>query len=385
MIVLMTVNKIQVNVMRRPVKRLKLYETMKLDIASGVYLAGAFLPNEFELAEKYGYSRDTVRSALAMLEDDKLVELLRGKRRRLSPDNIEKAKAPLTFLLPCVDYISETFSEDVSARYNRRILKGVSQIAFEHDYRVETVPVSATNNQHDINWRKLDFVTADSMLVVLGDWYCNLFSLLLERRCRVAFVGSHFSRPKEDGAFANSCFRIIINAFGATETAVEHLYRQGCRRIALFHHYINYISAPEHPVMGGYLSGIKRCGLKFTAWHQPPEERMKPENIKKQLRDFYKKSGGFDGLLMDPNTILELRLHDFREFGLPDNIKVMIAGDLGNNQWTVPQLTSMEFPYEDIGRIAARHLLAPDFSPGEQLIDGRIVERKSASVFSREE
>ena len=365
--------------MRDPVKRLKLYETMKSDIASGVYLSGGFLPSEFELAAKYGYSRDTVRSTLAMLEDGKLVELLKGKRRRISPANVEKAKVPLTFLLPCPDFISETFS-DVAAQNTRRMLKGVSQIAFEYDCRVETVPVSPTNNAHEIDWRKLDFVNADSMLVVTSEWYRDLFPLLLERGCRVAFVISHLSHRQEDEDFINRCFRITINACGAAEAAVEHLFRQGCRRIALFH---RYISVPEHPTMGGYLSGVRKCGLKFAAWHEFPKEPLKLESVKSQLRDFYKKTGGFDGLLMDPGLAVELHLHNlYQDIGLAEDIKIIVSNDVANNQWTRPPLTGIAFPYEEIGRIAARHLLSPEFAPGEHLINSRIIERESTLTFS---
>jgi hypothetical protein len=45
----------------------------------------------------------------------------------------------------------------------------------------------------------------------------------------------------------------------------------------------------------------------------------------------------------------------------------------------------MVFPYEEIGRTAARQLLSPEFSPGEQLINGRLVEYKSTPVFSKKE
>ena len=369
--------------MKSPVKKLKLYEALKADITSGVYLPGGFLPGEFELVEKYGYSRDTVRSALAMIEDDNLVELVKSKGRRVCPGNAKKVQVPLTFLLPCPDFVSET-SSGVAAQDTRRIFRGVSQIAFEYDCRVETVPVSPTNNTHDIDWRKLDFVNADNMLIVFGEWYRELFPLLQERGCKVVFIGSQLSHREEDEKFVNSCFRIIPNAFGAMETAIEHLCRQGCRRIALFHQ--NYISEPEHPVMGGYLSGLKKCGLAFAAWHQLPERlpEQHPElqSVKKQLRDFYRKTGGFDGLIMDPDTIFELHLHNLcHDLGLAENIKIIVSSDVGNHYG----VNCMTFPYEEIGRTAARQLLSPDFSPGEQLINGRFIECKSAAVFAKRE
>ena len=366
--------------MRQPVKRMKLYEAMKQDIAKGVYSPGSFLPNELELVKKYGHARDTVRLALALLEDEKIIELKKNKGRQVCPVNVEKAKVPLTFLLPCPDFLSEAFP-DVAVQDTRQIFKGVSHIAFEYDYRVETVPVSPTNNQHDIDWRKLDFVNADSLVVLVGDWYRDLFPLLLERGCRKVFVYSHLAHRKDDEDFLNNSFRITINASGAAEAAVEYLFRQGCRRIALFHY---NISEPEHPVMGGYLSGLRKCGLKFAAWHELPEEHLKLQDVKNRLKDFYKKSGGFDSLLISPKMAIDLHLRNlYQELGLTEDIKIIVSNDVANNQWVVPPLTSMVFPYEDIGRIAARHLLSPEFAPGEQLVSARLIERGSTSVFSK--
>ncbi|MFA6104178.1 MAG: GntR family transcriptional regulator [Victivallaceae bacterium] len=361
--------------MRDPVKRLKLYDAMKSDISSGVYLSGGFLPNEFELAEKYGYSRDTVRSTLAMLEDDKLVELLKGKGRRICPANVQKVKSPLTFLLPCADFISET-TQFSNSSHTRQMLKGVSQVAFEHNCRVQTVPVSPTNFIHDIDWKQLEFVDKNSLVVISSFWYYDLFPLFKERRCRVALLDGQTFCSKVHAGYLKNWFVISVDRICAIETAVEHLFRQGCRRIALFHH---HISEPEHPVMTGYRSGLRKSGLKFAAWHELPDEDMELEKVKSRLKDFYKKSGGFDSLIIDHR----LRLHNlYQDLGLAENIKIVVSDDTGNNQWVTPPLTSLMFPYEEIGRIAARHLLSPDFSPGRQMISGRLIERESTSAFS---
>lgn len=360
--------------MREPVKRLKLYDAMKSDIASGVYLPGAFLPNEFELAAKYNCSRGTIRGMLTMLENDKLVELLKGKRRRIRPDLAEKTRVPLTFLLPCADFISETYPS-ATAQNSRRLLKGVSLAAFEYDYRVETVPVSPTNSEHDIDWRKLDFVNADSLLIVSNYWYRDLFPLLQERGCRVAFMNSQIflSRHYED--FLSKCFCLTSNVAGATEAAVEHLYRQGCRRIALLHH---YIFQQDHPVLRGYLAGLKKCNLAFSLWDELQKEHLTLEIVRNQIKDLYKRSGGFDGIIIDSGTVYELRLHNiYQELGLPENVKIITSDDSENNQRVNPRLTSMAFPYEEMGRIAVQKLTAQEFSPGDMLINARLIERES--------
>jgi DNA-binding LacI/PurR family transcriptional regulator len=359
--------------MRQPKKMLEIYQKLKSAIESGEYQSGAFLPREVVLAQNFGISRDTLRSVLTKLAEEKIIERLYPKGTMIC-NRQSKARPPLTFLLPCADFISETYSS-VAAQSSRRILKGVSQIAFEYDYRVETVPVSPTNNQHEIDWRKLDFVNADSLLVVTSEWYRELFPLLLERGCRVAFIHGQISHMKEDKTFIDSCFRIKINYSDATEAATEYMVKQGCRRIALFH---RCILEPGHPVMNGYLAGLKKCGLKFAAWHELPDEPLKLEDVKIILKDFYRKSGGFDSMIITPELATELCFRNlYQELELDENIKIIVSSDVSNNQLVTPSLTSMAFPYEEIGRIVARHLVDSEFLSGEQLINGRLIERES--------
>lgn len=53
-------------------------------IKSGTYAAGSMLPSEPSLAIEFSIARNTIRSALAVLEDDGLVEALPGQGRRVA-------------------------------------------------------------------------------------------------------------------------------------------------------------------------------------------------------------------------------------------------------------------------------------------------------------
>jgi DNA-binding LacI/PurR family transcriptional regulator len=363
--------------MRDPVRRLKLYEAMKSDIVSGVYLSGGFMPNEFELAVKYGYSRDTVRSALAMLEDDKLVELLKGKGRRICPANVEKAKVPLTFLLPCPDFLCETASF-VNAQMTRRMLKGVSQVAFEYDCRVETVPVSPTNNAHEIDWRKLNFVNADSRLVVNGYWYRDLFPLLMERGCKMAFIEDQAPELNDYKNYVKEWFLLSMDRLSTMESAVKFLAECGCRRIALAH---NYIAEKDHPVLHGYKSGLAKYGLRYIAWHDTL--MAKDDSVREIIGNFYKKNN-FDGLLLDPMLIFRIQpRHSVHQYlGLPANVKIITTREISYNQMVFPSLTSMDFQYEEIGMVAAQHLLEEKFIAGQQLFSAKVIKRESTMLES---
>ncbi|MEI6421965.1 MAG: GntR family transcriptional regulator [Lentisphaerota bacterium] len=357
--------------MRQPLKRLELCEAIKSDIACGIYPSSGFLPNEFELADKYGYSRNTVRSALTMLEDSKVLELLKGRGRRIRS---AISNAPLSFLLPCSDFLSETFSH-VSAQDTRHILKGVSQVAFEYECQMMTVPVSPTNNPHDINWKKLDFVSSNSLLIIFSGWYRDLFPMLLERGCRMAFIEDHTYKGKQHEDFLGRCCCLTLDLFSAAEMAVEHLFQQGCRRIGLFD---PFILEPENPIMAGYLSGLKKYGLKFSAYHQVCYRESTIDHVKSQMKDFIKKSGGVDGIIIEPQMAIELKLRNlYAELDLDDNIKIISSADSFKNQTMKPSISSMAFPLVEIGRKAALELIADDFAPSNKTFNASLIKRQS--------
>ncbi len=60
-------------------KYIEVYRMIKNDIRDGVYQLNDFLPNEGDLEKKYNVSRTTVRSAIDLLRNDGIVEVMQGR------------------------------------------------------------------------------------------------------------------------------------------------------------------------------------------------------------------------------------------------------------------------------------------------------------------
>ena len=60
--------------MRYRSKYVQLFERLKREILRGAYQRGQRLPGENEMAQEYGMSRQTVRQALSLLEQEDLIE-----------------------------------------------------------------------------------------------------------------------------------------------------------------------------------------------------------------------------------------------------------------------------------------------------------------------
>lgn len=63
----------------KKLKHVKVYDQLYAQIKAGLYSVGSQLPSEPELAQQMNVSRMTLRRALSLLQEDNLVENIRGK------------------------------------------------------------------------------------------------------------------------------------------------------------------------------------------------------------------------------------------------------------------------------------------------------------------
>jgi DNA-binding LacI/PurR family transcriptional regulator len=172
-------------------------------------------------------------------------------------------------------------------------------------------------------------------------------------------------------------FLLTLDRIGASEAAIKLLAKKGFRRIALVH---KDIAEKDHPVLRGYKSGLIRAGLGYSAWLDFDTLNTSDEMLSATIADFYKKNN-FDALLLEPRVAFRVmqRKHSLnRCFNLPANVKIMTVDSISCNQTTLQPVSSMEFPYEEIGRFAAMRLLEDDFCRGQQIFSSHTVERESA-------
>jgi GntR family transcriptional regulator len=77
----------------------QLQEVLKEQIESGVWKPGEALPSEPELARRFGVSRVVVRQALAILEDDRQIERIKGRGTFVAEPKLDARAGGLSRLL----------------------------------------------------------------------------------------------------------------------------------------------------------------------------------------------------------------------------------------------------------------------------------------------
>ncbi len=94
---------------------LGVYNSLYSDIVNGVYIANDFLPSESALAEKYSVSRNTLRQALAILNEDGLILKSQGKGTVVQP--VDRRKHTEHLVNPLVECCKVNVDE-VCTDYN---------------------------------------------------------------------------------------------------------------------------------------------------------------------------------------------------------------------------------------------------------------------------
>ena len=77
---------------------------LRNDIMGGLYSCGQKLPSENQLAAKTGYSRQTVRQGIAILEREGLVERIQGSGTYVRSQTVVR---PKSHTVGVINYISE--------------------------------------------------------------------------------------------------------------------------------------------------------------------------------------------------------------------------------------------------------------------------------------
>lgn len=134
----------QLDKLKRPLY-INVYDELLLQITKGEYQAGSRLPSEPDLAKKLGVSRETLRQALVLLQDDGIVKNIRGKGNfvlesynKQEDFSLEKLSNPIQKChISAFDRIDINYRLDPETEHTKQVLKRESStvVAIERLYR----------------------------------------------------------------------------------------------------------------------------------------------------------------------------------------------------------------------------------------------------------
>ena len=332
--------------MKAPEKRDRIAGDLSARIISGAIPAGSRLPAEKTLAGSLGVSRDTVRSVLQVLENARLVERIAGRGTFVRGRGETSGKV-ISFLLPCAEILADRIGYR-AAMATRELLCGAIREAGKRQMRVETVAVSPTNRNDDIDFTSLRHLDSSSRVIVFSRWYAPIFDFLGGTGARTVLITA--GREGENAPAGELPDSTSVSFSGDPETevrtAADFLRRElHCRRIC-------FLTSGKEISASGFFDIVRpRPHAEKLSYSSTEEDR----EFQARMRELYAEDP-FDGIFLAPPY-----LHGYkydrtlnRNLGLPEHVRVLLY--LSNPFEALRDVPCLNYDFQEIGSAAVRAL-----------------------------
>lgn len=225
---------------------------LREQIRAGMYRNGAKLPSENELVLQTGYSRQTIRQAMALLEQEGLTERIRGSGTYVRS---LRARGPQSKNIAVVTtYISEYIFP--------AILQGISGVLAHNGY---TPFLFATQNRVNtersvlqaIMDKPIDGVIVEGTKTAMPNPNIDLYEALEKQGLPVVFVNGFYAALRHP-------IYVVMNDREGGRLACETLLKQGHKHIAGI---FKSDDIQGHRRYAGYAEALVNAGLSVEDEH----------------------------------------------------------------------------------------------------------------------
>ena len=330
-------------------------EDIREMIFSGEIRPGEKIPSENVLSEKYGVSRQTVRKALAELEDQGLVYPVHGSGTFCSELAIHRKKSRNIAVV--MTYLSDYIFPEV--------IKGVDQVLSEAGY---SIILKSTNNSRSREVASIeDLLQKDIEGVIIepskSNMYCRhqeLYDKLDEYGIPYLFIQGGYS------SMADKPHVVMDDELGGY-LLTKHLIDTGHKNIVGIFKSDDTQGQKRH---NGYARALQENGLFYdpekVVWFYTEDRKIHPY---KSTQKMFANKEIADAIVCYNDQIAFHVINALREMGIrvPEDVSVTGYDNLQRLGDGI-RLTTIVHPQEELGRIAAEQLL--------RMIRGEKVEKR---------
>lgn len=323
-------------------KYTELANQLRDNIINGVYANGQKLPSENELADQTGYSRQTVRQAIGVLESEGRVERVQGSGTFVCMNAARSAK---TYNIAIVTtFIGEYIFPD--------LLNSIEKTLGENGY---TTMLCATRNRVNNERRVLqmllqkpiDGIIMEGTKTALPNANIDLYECLKEQKIPVVFIKSYYPQLSD-------AVHVIMDDQEGGRMACEQLIQAGHKKIAGIFKSDDMQGCNRY---AGYVSALQNAGLmaedEHVLWYTTETcENMLAGCLERTLQDC-------TAVICHNDEITMLVLPILRRLGIrvPEEMEIVSFDHSMYAQMTATPFLSLNGQRENMGRLAAEKLL----------------------------
>lgn len=349
-------------------KYMELAKWINGQIQAKVLCPGQKLYSENELREMFGVSRQTVRRALGLLEQEGILRSVRGSGTYINDSrqaNLAR-KLRVSVVTTYVDgYIFP------------RMIQGIEHVLLENGYSVQ---IAFTNNQHGrertilediLNRDEVAGIVIETTKSALPNPNLPLYREILERRTPILFVNSFYPEIKIP--------HVSLNDHMAGYRVTKYLIDRGHKKIAGIFKLDDLQGRLRY---AGFMEAMYEAGLEVDdrriLWLDTEDIRT----MEKQAGRVIDRSMGCTAMfcyndevaygVLDIFKTISVRVPQDISLVSVDNANLATLGEVG--------LTTVPHPMEQLGQKASENLLRMIHDPffdANYEFDARIVERDS--------
>jgi DNA-binding LacI/PurR family transcriptional regulator len=258
------------------------------------------------------------------------------------------------------------------------VISGIEEVAYAKGYKIMICQSNENHVRESIDIQALLDSRVDGILVSMSKTTRQFdhFERIIENDTPIVF----FDRICE----AIDTDRVIIDDCEGARIAVNHLISKGCKHIV-------HLAGPQHLQIGrlrfdGYKKALAENNIAFNeefVLHCDTREDV--INSSAQLIALAKKAEGLFAV-NDSTAIAAMQVLQKAGIKVPQQIKIMGFGDGPNTTITTPTLSTVEQKGYDIGKEAAKLLLARIDNPESELpfqtkvLTPELHERESTAI-----
>lgn len=353
-----------------PPKYQSVADSLRLEIENGLYNSKQLLPTEQLLCQRFQISRQTVRRALSLLEDEGLIT-----RRQGSGSHLRGSQQPEP-LLNCRIAVVTTYISDYIFP---GLLQGMERVLTANS----SAPLLfATQNQISterkilqtlLTMKELDGVLAEGSKTALPNPNLDLYQKLIQRGVRLVFINGTYPELSDTPS-------VLADNYGGGRMLVEYLYRKGHQNIAGIFKNDDMQGTLRY---AGYAEALRDLGLPFedewVCWYNT-------ERRKAFLSESFVDSilAGFAGCsaIVCYNDEIAIRVVSRLQkqgVGIPSEMAVVSFDNSQYSELAPVRLTSLSHGAQDLGELSANlmlRLLRGDACQSE-IVPWQLVERDS--------
>ena len=330
----------------------QLINALRQQIFSGEFSCGSQLPPERKLAEMFGVSRITIRTALTELKNDGLIEQLPGVGTYVKGQKSEKVAEQKQFRF-CVFFNASPMGvEPESDPYNSQLLLGIHKFRSSENNFMLDLRVYSREDSLAAGWsREPDELRQWDGIIIACSHTEEDIEYLLKNRINFVVVG-------ESGSMR--FFPIVTtDNFQGSYMLTNHLLEHGVRKPVFLFGSRNYLW--EQRRRAGFRQALLDAGLPCSEDNFYGDGYPDLEKTQALVQDLLKdKARSFDALILpwDVEVIGVMNALKAAKLRVPEDVVVAV---FDNYQWLVnmyPGLPALLQPFSRLGEAAVELLTA---------------------------